>query len=29
VDEQRDVLEFTETGGGLEDLFLRITGQVS
>ncbi|MEQ1788133.1 MAG: ABC transporter ATP-binding protein [Acidimicrobiales bacterium] len=25
VEEQRDVLEFTETGGGLEDLFLRIT----
>jgi ABC-type multidrug transport system ATPase subunit len=30
VEEQRDVLEFVETGGGLEDLFLRITkGQVS
>jgi ABC-2 type transport system ATP-binding protein len=25
VDEDRAVLEFTETGGGLEDLFLRIT----
>jgi ABC-2 type transport system ATP-binding protein len=30
ADEGRDVLEFVETGGGLEDLFLRITkGQVS
>lgn len=29
VDEQRDVLEFTETGGGLEELFLRITGEVT
>ncbi len=30
VDDGRDVLEFVETGGGLEDLFLRITkGQVS
>jgi ABC-2 type transport system ATP-binding protein len=28
TEEHRDVLEFTETGGGLEDLFLRITGQV-
>ena len=29
VDEQRDVLEFTEHGTGLEDLFMRITtGQV-
>ena len=27
TEEHRDVLEFTETGGGLEDLFLRITGQ--
>jgi ABC-2 type transport system ATP-binding protein len=30
VEDQRDILEFVETGGGLEDLFLRITkGQVS
>jgi ABC-2 type transport system ATP-binding protein len=28
TEEHREVLEFTETGGGLEDLFLRITGQV-
>jgi ABC-2 type transport system ATP-binding protein len=27
ADEQREVLEFTEHGEGLEDLFLRITGQ--
>jgi ABC-2 type transport system ATP-binding protein len=27
AEEHREVLEFTETGGGLEDLFLRITGQ--
>ena len=29
ADDDREVLEFVETGGGLEDLFLRITkGQV-